>query len=293
MQLFNGLDDIVKRDVPIGKYTWYGLGGRAEYFIRPENHRQLAEAARICTENSVPIHVLGLGSNVLISEGGVKGAVIKLDSAEFSGVSYKGDRVTAGSGASLNEVVLNCVREGLSGLECVTGIPGSVGGAVRMNAGGKFGDIGTSVESLKLMDDLGNIYVKSKPDIEFDYRKSNITEPFILEAEFKLFKSDTDKVMKATQEIWIYKKNNQPVSGRSAGCVFKNPSSDTAGSLIDRAGLKGASVGTAHVSEKHANFIIADKDTKSSDVIELIKMVQEKVDQEFGVKLELEIEIWS
>ncbi|AQQ71221.1 UDP-N-acetylenolpyruvoylglucosamine reductase [Limihaloglobus sulfuriphilus] len=293
MQLFNGLDSIVKKDAPVGKYTWYGLGGNAEYLIRPDNHEQLAEVAQICTENSIPIHVLGLGSNVLISDAGVKGAVIKLDSAAFSDVSYKGDRVLAGSGASLNEVVLNCVREGLSGLECVTGIPGSVGGAVRMNAGGKFGDIGTSIVSLKLMDDLGSIYVKSKPDIEFDYRSSNITEPFILEAEFKLFKSDPDRVMKATQEIWIYKKNIQPVTGRTAGCVFKNPSVDTAGSLIDRAGLKGLKAGTAQVSEKHGNFIIADKDTKSSDIIELIEIIQQKVQQEFDVELELEIEIWT
>lgn len=293
MKSFDGLGNIIKENAPIGKYTRYGIGGNAEYLISPESFEQLAEVMGVCASNSIPVHVLGYGSNVLVRDEGVKGAVIRLDSPQFTRVSYDGDTVVAGSGTSLNEIVLECVRRGLSGLECMTGIPGSVGGSVRMNAGGRFGDIGTSVVSLKLMDDSGNIYERTKPELAFEYRYSNITEPLILEATFKLFESDPERVMKSTQEIWIYKKNNQPVKGRTAGCIFKNPPGGSAGSLIERAGLKGSSVGGARISDKHANFILAELDSSASDVISLIETAREKVLEQFGIELELELDIWS
>jgi UDP-N-acetylmuramate dehydrogenase len=162
-----------------------------------------------------------------------------------------------------------------------------------MNAGGSFGDIGSSVETITLMDNQGNIFEKSKPELRFDYRQTNITAKFILNAHLNLTEGDPEQIMRTVKEIWIYKKNNQPLNTKNSGCIFKNPRGVSAGALIDRAGLKGLKIGGATVSEKHANFIIAEKDCTSRDVMRLIDAIKERVKEHFDTELELEIEIWS
>jgi UDP-N-acetylmuramate dehydrogenase len=293
MNIFAGLEEIVKADCPLAPHTWFGMGGKAQYFITPQNTEQLRQVVARCGENNLAMYVLGFGSNLLIRDGGVRGAVIKLGGDEFKGSKFDGPTVTAGGGASLSDLILTCVKKGLAGIEACTGIPGSIGGAVRMNAGGKFGDIGSVVDSVVVMDRRGNIAEMRKPDLSFDYRSVNIHVPFILSATMQLTPGDPAQIMKSTQEIWIFKKNNQPLSTRSAGCMFKNPTGQSAGMLIDRAGLKGLAVGGASVSEKHANFIIAKEGCKSADVIKLIDTVRTRVIEDFGVELELEVEIWG
>jgi UDP-N-acetylmuramate dehydrogenase len=292
MNIFSGLEGIVEKDVPLAPFTWYGLGGNADYFIRPKTMEQLSQAAKQCSENGVNIYVLGFGSNLLIRDEGVRGAVIKLEGQCFCEKKFQGELLTVGAGENVGKLVLDCVRKELSGLEALTGIPGSVGGAVRMNAGGSFGDIGGSVESVTLMDKFGNIYEKCKPELVFDYRTVNITAKFVLGAKIKLTRSEPDTILRTVKEIWIYKKNSQPLNTKSAGCVFKNPRGLSSGALIDRAGLKGLSIGGAAVSDKHANFIVANKGCKASDVEKLIGTIKQRVKEKFGVELELEIEIW-
>ncbi|MHC4638768.1 MAG: UDP-N-acetylmuramate dehydrogenase [Planctomycetota bacterium] len=293
MTIFNGLEEIVKTDYSLAKHTWYGLGGRADYFICPENVEQLKEVVCRCNENKVPMRVLGFGSNLLIADEGVRGAVIQLKKQEFSQIEFKGEEITAGAGAELSKLVLMCTEKGLSGMESLTGIPGSIGGAVRMNAGGNFGDIGAVVESVRVMDVEGNIFEKSKPELMFDYRSTNITAKFILDATLKLSAGDTEQIMRTVKEIWIYKRNSQPLNAKNSGCVFKNPRGMSAGAMIDRAGLKGLQIGEAMVSDKHANFIIASKGCSSKDVMRLIDVVRERVKEQFDISLELEIEIWQ
>jgi len=293
MNIFNGLEEIVETDYPLAKRTWYGLGGAADYFIRPKTIEQLKEVIRLCSENNIRIYVMGFGSNLLISDKGLRGAVIKLGAEQFAQIEFDGVEVTAWAGAELSKLVLTCVKKGLSGVEALTGIPGSVGGAVKMNAGGNFGDFGAAIETVTLMDSKGNIFKKSKPELVFDYRRTNITANFILNAQLKLNESDSEQIMRTVKEIWIYKKNNQPLNTRNSGCIFKNPRGGSAGALIDRAGLKGLRVGGAVVSEKHANFIIAEKDCKSRDVKRLIEDIKLRVKEQFDVELELEIEIWD
>jgi UDP-N-acetylmuramate dehydrogenase len=293
MSTFSGFKAIVKENAPLKDLTWYGLGGNADYLIRPQTVDQLREITQRCHENNVPIHVLGFGSNLLISDEGVRGAVLKLDAPDFCEAQFDNTTLTAGAGANLNKLVLDSVRKGLSGLEALTGIPGSVGGAVRMNAGGNFGDIGSCVESVTLMDKQGNIFEKTKPELVFDYRWVNITAPVILKATMDLTESDSDAMLKTIKEVWIYKKNSQPLNTRNAGCIFKNPRGMSAGALIDRAGLKGTQIGGAVVSEKHANFITTEKGCTSKDVRQLIERIQTKVKEMFDVQLEPEIEIWQ
>ena len=293
MNTFDGLEKIVEKDHPLAKETWYGLGGPADYFIKPQTIEQLRQVVRRCNENDVPIYVLGYGSNLLVCDEGVRGAVIQLKSDGFSQMKFNKEQVCVGAGVELSRLLLTCAKRGLSGLEPLTGIPGSVGGAVRMNSGGNFGDIGTVVETVTLMDKDGKVFTKDKPELQFDYRQTNITAKFILEAQINLATGDPDQITRTIKEIWVFKKNNQPLNTINSGCIFKNPRGMSAGAMIDRAGLKGLQIGGAVVSEKHANFIIAQKGCTSRDVMRLIELVTEKVKKQFNIELELEIEIWK
>ena len=292
MKSFAGLEKIVKRDYPLAGETWLRIGGPAEFLIEPHTVDQLRQVVTACRQARVSMRVLGRGANLLVDDAGVKGAVIRLCQGEFADVRPTDVGIRAAAGADMGKLVLRCVREGRSGLEALTGIPGSVGGCVRMNAGGVFGDIGNAVESVEVMSADGEVFTRYRGDLAFAYRWTNITAPFILGAEFRLSEDDPHRILKQVKQIWIYKKNTQPLGSRNAGCIFKNPRGLSAGALIDRAGLKGKRVGGAHVSLKHANFILADNGTRASDVLKLINVIRETVYKKNEVYLELEIEVW-
>jgi len=188
--------------------------------------------------------------------------------------------------------VLRCVRDGVSGLECLTGIPGTVGGAIRMNAGGAFGDIGNVIESVTLMDVDGVPFTRMRGELAFGYRSTNIAAKVILDAELRAAEDDPHRILNQVKQIWIYKKNTQPLGHGNAGCVFKNPRGVSAGALIDKAGLKGKTIGGAKVSQKHANFIVADTNARASDVLKLINEIREAVYKRNEIYLELELEVW-
>ena len=293
MNIFNGLEAAVKRDYALAKHTWYGIGGPADYFIQPQSQDELTEVILRCQDNGIKVRVIGFGSNLLVDDKGVRCAVVKLDSDAFTQTEFNDQCITAWAGSELSALVLTCVKRGLAGIEMLTGIPGSMGGAVRMNAGGSFGDIGSVVESVTLMDKEGNVFAKAKPELSFDYRFTNITAKFILNATLKLREDDPEQIMRTLQETWIHKKNNQPLNTRSCGCVFRNPPGQSAGALIDRTGLKGLQMGGAKVSDKHANFIVAQKGCKSVDVMRLVDAIKERVKEQFDIELEPEIEIWK
>ncbi len=292
MKLFDGLETIVKTDVPLAQYTWLNIGGPAKYFVQPRTVDELRQAVLRCRENNVRMYVLGGGANLLVDDAGVDGAVIRLRQGTFLDVAHSEAGVRAGAGADMGRLVLRCVRDGLSGLECLTGIPGTVGGCVKMNAGGAFGDIGSIVESVEVMNDLGEVFTRSREDLAFAYRSTNISSRFILGAEFRLGEDDPQRILKQVKQIWIYKKNTQPLGGHNAGCIFKNPRGLSAGALIDRAGLKNKRVGGAYVSDKHANFILVDEGARASDMLKLINLIRETVYKKSEVYLELEIEVW-
>ncbi len=291
MSIFAGFEPIVKQDEPLARHTWYRLGGPARYFLTPRNEEELAGVVARCRDNSLPVFVLGGGANLLVGDEGVNGAVVRLE-GDFARTQIDQDIVTAGAGADMSKLTLRCVREGLAGMECLTGVPGSVGGGVKMNAGGAFGDIGNIISRVRLMDATGTAFYAEKESLVFAYRSTNLSAKFILAAVFELTPDDPEQILRKVKEIWFFKKNSQPLNAKSAGCVFKNPRQLSAGALIDQAGLKGTEVGGAVVSEKHANFIVARPGSKSSDVLKLIELVRRRVLERFGVQLELELEIW-
>src|SRR4051812_14019985 len=289
---FTGLDEIVKEDHPLAAHTWYRIGGPARYYVQPRTIEELQEAARRCVENNLPVYVLGLGANLLVGDDGVNGAVFRLDHDFWQQTTYEGPAVTAMAGVDMAKLVLATARKGLAGFETLAGIPGTVGGGVRMNAGGKFGDIGSVVSRLQVMDVSGEIFERTKDDLVFEYRSSNISARFILSATLELEEQDPDEVAKRMKEIWMYKRNSQPLNAKSAGCIFKNPRGISAGALIDQTGLKGATVGRAEVSTVHANFIVAHPGARASDILTLVKIIKEKVWDKHQVHLESEVQIW-
>lgn len=292
MKLFAGLESIVKQGIPLAARTWFHIGGPAEYFVEPQTIEQLAEVVRRCRQEQVTVRVLGDGANLLVDDAGVKGVVVHLSGEAFQQARFADGLLEAGAGRDMPRLVLHCVREGWTGLECLTGIPGTVGGCVRMNAGGRFGDVGSVVESVEVMDNDGAVFTRTRDDLVFGYRSTNITSKLILGATFRLIEDDPHRILRQVKEIWIYKKNSQPLGHPNAGCIFKNPRGLSAGALIDQAGMKGQRVGGAYVAQKHANFILAEPGTRASDVLKLINCVREAVYKKFEVYLELELEVW-
>ncbi|HOI54029.1 MAG TPA: UDP-N-acetylmuramate dehydrogenase [Phycisphaerae bacterium] len=293
MKLFKGFEEIVEKDKPLASLTTFRLGGPADYFIVPQNEDQLRGVLERAAQTDLPIRVLGNGSNVLVSDEGVRGVVIQLSPKGFGGLSVTEALVRAGASLSLAGLVRGAAEAHLSGLEPLVGIPGWVGGAVRMNAGGKFGDIGQVVERVKVMDTKGQSFYRERDDLAFGYRTSNISARFVLEAELRLTADSERRISHLMKEVWITKKNSQPMANRSAGCVFKNPRGLSAGALIDQVGLKGTRVGGASVSRKHANYIVAGKECTAKDVRDLIELVRKKVHERTETFLELELEVWT
>lgn len=287
-------------NVPLALLTWYGIGGPARVLAHPSTVHQLSALAARCREQSVPVYVLGAGANLLVADAGVDGVVIQLDDPAWRQVHRERDGVTVGCGYDLMQLVRQTARDGLRGLQVLAGIPASVGGAVRMNAGGSFGEIGKSVRRVQAMDATGHVYYRHRDDLVFSYRKTNITAPYILEVEFDLTADDPKTLVQEFKEIFLFKRNSQPLAAQSAGCAFKNPppgedgETRSAGTLIDRAGFKGYRVGGAEVSLKHANFVVTDKSLcTASDVLTLLDYVQQTVAERFGVMLEREIVVWK
>jgi len=292
MDWLNGFDGRLDSNVSLSDLTWFRLGGPAACVLSPRDEDQLADLVRRAQTQGVPWRVLGHGANVLVSDAGVDGIVIRLDEPAFTRIHLEGEVVTAGGGADLMKLGNACADGGLAGLECMAGIPGTVGGAVRMNAGGRFGAVSDCLESIRVMRPAGVVETLPRARVGFGYRHSDLDRGIVLSARFRLHGEPAVQVKARIKEYWRLKKESQPIAAHSAGCIFKNPPGDSAGRLIDRAGLKGRTRGHARVSERHANFIVADEGATATDVLGLVDEIRGTVQEKFGVRLELEIDVW-
>lgn len=292
MGLFTGFEHIVREGEPLAPYTWFRLGGPAQYFAEPTSVDELARLVKRASEAGVSTRLLGGGSNLLIRDEGVQGLVIHLTAAAFANIAVDKRRLTVGGGAKLGHVVSTAVREGMAGLEQLVGIPGTVGGALRTNAGSHAGDIGQYTTSATVMTRSGEIVTRRREDLRFGHRTSSLDELVILEATFEAEAGDPTLLTKHMQQLWILKKANQPLSDQATGCIFKSPGGMSAENLVDESNLRGTRVGEAEVSQRNANFIVVGAGAKSADVIELIERVRRAVAERTGVELEPAIEIW-
>ena len=278
------------RDVPMKEHTSFKIGGNAEFFITAKTTDELKAVISLCRENSIPYMLIGNGSNLLISDEGIKGAVIRLE-GEFKNITINGDEIVAGAGASLTKLCLDAYKASLTGLEFGYGIPGSVGGAAYMNAGAYGGEMKDVIVSCTHLDKDLNVGTFSLDELDLSYRHSAYMkgEYIILSVKLKLKKGDSTAI-KAHMDLFMQKRmDKQPLEYPSAGSVFKRPEGAFAAALIEECGLKGRSVGGAQVSEKHSGFIVNKGGATCKDVLDLVKIVQDEVKEKTGFELHREI----
>lgn len=292
MALFSGFEGVMRQGEPLAMHTWFQLGGPAEYFAEPETVEQLVGLVRRCHEEDVGVRVLGQGSNLLVRDEGVPGLVLHLSAPPFCGIRVEGRSIVAGGGALLGRAVTTAVHRGLAGLEMLIGIPGTIGGAVHGNAGTHSGNIGQWTLEVTVITASGEVCQRAGDELVFGYRQSSLDDLVILEASCELEEDNPRELAQRMQKQWIIKKAAQPMGHQSAGCVFKNPRGMNAGELIDDTGLKGTRIGGAVVSDRHANFIVAEPECTAQDVLRLIELIRGQVRDRMGVELELELEVW-
>ena len=283
---------IARPNEPLAAYTYLKLGGPAEALIQPRSRDELAAVVKKCFGQRLPLRVLGGGCNVLVRDEGVRGVVLRLVEPAFTAIAVEGRRLRAGAGAGLSALISQAAGRGLGGLETLVGIPGTVGGALRCNAGDRAGDIGQFVRRVEVMNEHGAIEVREREELAFSPGASNLDDPVLLSADFELDNDNPDAIVKRMRKAWIQRKASQPLSQQSAGRIFKNPRGRSAASLIDQSGLAKQRVGGAEVSDRNANFIIAHPGATARDVLRLIELVKSRVQERFGVELELEIAVW-
>ena len=276
-------------DEPLSGRTSFRIGGTADYYYLPKDIEDLAAVVRMCEEQRIPRFVLGRGSNLLVADAGFRGVVMDLSTA-FNAIASSGLTVTAGAGVQLWDLLLYCTERGLSGMESLAGIPGSVGGGIRLNAGAHGSEIKDCLSNAAFLDSAGSLVIRARNEIRMEYRSTDLPgDAVIVQAQFQMSEGNPAVMDAAQKAILAQRKEKQPLSLPSAGSVFKRPPGDYAGRLIEEAGLKGLRIGDAMVSGKHANFIVNCQSASASDVLRLIREVQERVLARFGVMLEPEI----
>ena len=281
----------VRHNVPLGPLTHLRLGGPADWFVEPFAEEDAALCVRVCRQNDVPLRVLGGGSNVLIADEGVRGAVLHLGA--FQRMVRDGTRIAAGSGVTLASLMRATKEVGLAGLEKLCGIPAHVGGAVAMNAGTRDGETFDHLVSITVLDAGGDLHVVAPKDLTPRYRDGGLGDRIVLQATWELYEDDPKAIFARFSESLRRRNATQPVSQRSVGCVFRNPPGDAAGRLIEQAGCKTLRIGGIEVSGLHANYFVNSGTGTCEDFLALMEEVRKRVQDRFGVYLEPEVKLWG
>ena len=280
----------IKYNEPMKKHTSFKIGGPAECFIKAQKIEEIQEILKLVKENNIPLKIIGNGSNLLVKDEGIKGIVLKID---IKKIEIQGNNVTVGSGVKLGELAPKLLREELAGFEFASGIPGTIGGAIRMNAGAHGSEMKDIVKTVTYMDRDGKMHKIKNEEAKFEYRNSRFSKEdnVILETELELEKGNKEEIQAKMTEYANFRKEKQPIEYPSAGSTFKRGADFITAKLIDECGLKGFQIGGAQISEKHAGFIINKENATAEDVIKLIEYTKEQVYNKFGKKIELEVEI--
>jgi len=278
------------KNEPMAKHTSYGIGGPAQAYITPSDQNDLKQILIFAKDNNINTFFAGSGSNLLVADEGFQGIVITLGKS-FTKLSIDGNNLEAEVGVMLGKIVKETIKRNLTGMESMIGVPGTLGGALIMNAGAFGGEISNCLDIIKVMLMNGETKIYQKDDIDFSYRNSTFPkDEILLSASFNLIEKSADEIQYDRAKASKGRKDTQPLRFRSAGSVFKNPKTDlAAGYLIDKAGLKGSRIGDAEISTKHANFFINHGKAKAKDVVDLILLAKKTVLEKFDVNLELEI----
>ncbi len=292
-KLFENVDfGIILFDELMKNHTSFKIGGPADIMIVPKNEKDIVNAIKFLRENNIKYFIMGNGTNLLVKDTGIRGAVIKI-ADEYNKISIDGDRINCEAGALLSDIGKYTLEKSLTGFEFASGIPGAVGGAVTMNAGAYGGEMKDIVYKVRALDKGNNIIEISNEDMNFRYRGSKVVDEdlIVLSAEFQLEKGDKSIIKEKMEDLAYRRKSKQPLEYPSGGSTFKRPEGYFAGKLIEDAGLRGLRYGDAQVSEKHCGFIINAGEVNFEEVYTLIQTVQKIVKDKFGVSLETEVKI--
>lgn len=274
---------------PLSKYTSFRIGGPADYYIEPADKEDVLAIVRYLREHDIPFMMMGKGSNMLVSEEGIRGAVINMEEG-VNKIRLDGDRVVVEAGMTMTRFVDFCIQHGYRGVEMLPGIPGTIGGAVMMNAGAYGGEISDHLVNVEVLRD-GKIVTVRKAEAGFSYRHSGFAQDIILGASFQLPAGEKAEIMNIRRELLLKRNRAQPVNMPNSGSMFKNPTGTFAAKLIEEAGVKGKRSGNAQISEKHANFIVNLGGAKADDVLRLIELARIAVFKKNAVSLELEVKL--
>lgn len=296
MAIAKGLQSLLQNEIlldePMSRHTTWQIGGAADYFLRPQSEEELAAVLRFCSEEGMPFYIIGNGSNLLVSDKGLRGAVIQLGAA-FSSVEWLEDGMWAQAGAMLTPLAMAAARRELCGMEKLAGIPGSTGGACIMNAGAYGFNISSLITELRLVEYNGRIRQFKSEDLQFSYRSSSLQQMqgAVSRVRFRLRRGSGAEALVKMRELMALRAAKQPLEYPSCGSVFKNPEGDHAGRLIEAAGLRGLRRGDAEVSLKHGNFIVNRGHAGASEVIALMEQVKDAVWEQFGIRLSAEVRL--
>jgi UDP-N-acetylmuramate dehydrogenase len=280
----------VRSGEPLSRHTSFKIGGPADFWVEPVDVEDLIRLIGFLQQKGVDWTVFGNGTNVLIRDGGFRGAIISLKA--FAGLTVEGNCVRAGAGVGMERVLVKAVDLELSGLEFAAGIPGTVGGAVITNAGGRSGEIGGVVRRVRVLDSRLNMRWISERELRFTHRSCCLSPgTVVVEVEIELKSGEAGDIGRRIAGIRNHRRDTQPLESPSAGCIFRNPEGKSAGELIESAGLAGTRIGDAEVSAKHANFIVNAGRAKASDVLVLMEMIEAEVLKRCGIELEREIKV--
>lgn len=279
----------MKLSEPLLKYTSFRIGGPADYYLEPADKDELVNLIRYVQRNQIPFIIIGSGSNVLISDEGYRGVVINLE-ARVNRLEVRGDTVMAETGVRTPRFVDFCVQRSLQGVEMLVGIPGTIGGAVIMNAGANGGQISDYLVEVEVFRE-GKVIRVAKEEGEFAYRRSGFIRDVVLSAAFRLPKGDKDELMRRRREFLVKRGKTQPLNFPNSGSMFKNPPGTYAAKLIEEAGLKGLRKGDAQISELHANFFVNLGRASATDVLELMRIARKTVHEKFNTTLEPEVKL--
>lgn len=292
MTLQTEFPEIVKVQEPLAPYTLLRLGGKAEFLAEPRSVEELSAVMKRAAALKLGVRLLGVGSNLLVRDEGVPGVVVRLAAPAFAGVQVDGRRARAGGGAPLAQLISETARRQLAGLETLVGISATVGGALRVNAGDRTGEIGQYVRRVEVLDTQHRAVWREHEELKFSEYESNLDDPVILGAEFELDTDRPEAIVKRMRRAWILRKAAQPYTREAAVRAFKDPRGLQASALIDQAGLGKTKVGKASLSERNSNWIVATDGGSARDVLRLLDTIAAKVREKSGVTLEPEITVW-
>ncbi len=287
-----GFGDFIQTNAPLAPFTQLKIGGPADILILPRSLDELIAVIKRCNDRHLRWRILGSGGNVLVHDEGVKGIILRLASPAFTQITTDGTRLKAGCGVTLSAAIAHATHHGLAGLETLVGLPGTIGGALLLNAGDRTSDIGQFVRRVEVLDSQACVQMREHDDLRFTSTGTILDDPVLLSAEFELERERPESIVKRLRKSWIQYKASQPFSYESAARIFKNPPGLNAAALIEQTGLVGTKVGAATVSERNANYIVVEAGATTRDVLRLVDLVRTRVQDRFHLELELAISVW-